>query len=271
MLMLEGRWCTSEGMLPPFMCSIWEVTTLVLVKLILVCEMHSGYFILFCLLCYLHGLKHHLHTTTCGIDKVGQGRQWVARWAFSWRQYWVSDRIIVWRLLVWLVQAAALQSWHVPQITAESEMRSTWRKLVCCALFHAWSSTLMHCGAPNTFVELRVHATEIECACYNFLCAGFSDVWAHMCMDNKMDPNRWHTYRKNIYIVHDILYIVLCVLYMYVCLFMFFYMCIACIAVCIYTHTALMDLRRSELRQQEAAEALWLHDRNTNKKQMNIK
>jgi len=91
MLMLEGRWCTSEGMLPPFMCSIWEVTTLVLVKLILVCEMHSGYFTLFCLLCYLHGLKHHLHTTTCRRDKVGQRLQWVARWAFSWRQYWVSD------------------------------------------------------------------------------------------------------------------------------------------------------------------------------------
>jgi hypothetical protein len=88
---------------------------------------------------------------------------------------------------------------------------------------------LMHCGAPNTFVELRVHATEIECACYNFLCAGFSDVWAHMCMDNKMDPNRWHTYRKKIYtsyMIHYILYkvisIYICVLYMYVYLFMFF-------------------------------------------------
>ena len=139
----------------------------------------------------------------------------------------IEYRIIVWRLLVWLVQAAALQSWHVPQITAESEMRSTWRNLVCCALFHAWSSTLMHCGAPNTFVELRVHATEIECACYNFLCAGFSDVWAHMCMDNKMDPNRWHTYRKNIYTSYMIYYILykyiyICVLYMYVYLFMFF-------------------------------------------------
>jgi hypothetical protein len=43
----------------------------------------------------------------------------------------------------------------------------------------------------------------------------------------------------------------------YVCIFIYvIYMCIACIAVCIYTHnTALMDLRRSELRQQEAAEA----------------